>query len=126
MFVGSTLVAITFMGGVYAILPAYEADLFGEDLYLLTKCAIDWHRLMHVHRPLPTRTNTVARVGLVSDPCTSENIRAMAFVDNLRRFLHRHLSPRFARYFPILSLIPLPVVMFFSPPLCVPDSYYRS
>lgn len=30
MFVGSTLVAITFMGGVYAILPAYEADLFGE------------------------------------------------------------------------------------------------
>ncbi|CAM9220897.1 unnamed protein product, partial [Laminaria digitata] len=29
MFVGSTLVAITFMGGVYAILPAYEADLFG-------------------------------------------------------------------------------------------------
>lgn len=32
MFVGSTLVAITFMGGVYAILPAYEADLFGEYL----------------------------------------------------------------------------------------------
>lgn len=32
MFVGSTLVAITFMGGVYAILPAYEADLFGERL----------------------------------------------------------------------------------------------
>lgn len=29
MFVGSTVVAITFMGGVYAILPAYEADLFG-------------------------------------------------------------------------------------------------
>lgn len=34
MFVGSTLVAITFMGGVYAILPAYEADLFGEWLQL--------------------------------------------------------------------------------------------
>lgn len=34
MFVGSTLVAITFMGGVYAILPAYEADLFGECLQL--------------------------------------------------------------------------------------------
>lgn len=32
MFVGSTLVAITFMGGVYAILPAYEADLFGKCL----------------------------------------------------------------------------------------------
>lgn len=30
VFIGSTLVAITFMGGVYAILPAYEADLFGE------------------------------------------------------------------------------------------------
>lgn len=30
VFVGSTLVAITFMGGVYAILPAYEADLFGK------------------------------------------------------------------------------------------------
>lgn len=26
MFIGSTLVAITFMGGVYAILPAYEAE----------------------------------------------------------------------------------------------------
>lgn len=30
MFIGSTFLAITFMGGVYAVLPAYEADLFGE------------------------------------------------------------------------------------------------
>ncbi|CAM9460649.1 unnamed protein product, partial [Discosporangium mesarthrocarpum] len=30
MFVGSTLVAITVMGGVYAILPAYESDMFGS------------------------------------------------------------------------------------------------
>ncbi|CAM9602020.1 unnamed protein product, partial [Hapterophycus canaliculatus] len=29
MFIGSTFIAITFMGGVYAVLPAYEADLFG-------------------------------------------------------------------------------------------------
>ncbi|CAM9852235.1 unnamed protein product [Ectocarpus sp. 12 AP-2014] len=29
MFIGSTFLAITFMGGVYAVLPAYEADLFG-------------------------------------------------------------------------------------------------
>ncbi|CAM9370394.1 unnamed protein product [Chrysoparadoxa australica] len=29
-FIGSTIVAISFMGGVYAILPAYEADLFGS------------------------------------------------------------------------------------------------
>lgn len=39
MFVGSTLVAITFMGGVYAILPAYEADLFGECPTLCVICA---------------------------------------------------------------------------------------
>lgn len=30
VFMGTTFLAITFMGGVYAILPAYEADLFGE------------------------------------------------------------------------------------------------
>lgn len=35
MFIGSTFLAITFMGGVYAVLPAYEADLFGE---LFTLC----------------------------------------------------------------------------------------
>ncbi|CAN0231456.1 unnamed protein product [Pylaiella littoralis] len=29
MFIGSTFVAITFMGGVYAVLPAYESDIFG-------------------------------------------------------------------------------------------------
>lgn len=34
MFIGSTFLAITFMGGVYAVLPAYEADLFGEPLTL--------------------------------------------------------------------------------------------
>lgn len=29
-FIGSSVVAISFMGGVYATLPAYEADLFGN------------------------------------------------------------------------------------------------
>jgi hypothetical protein len=29
-FMGTTFVAITYMGGVYSILPAYEADLFGS------------------------------------------------------------------------------------------------
>lgn len=46
MFVGSTLVAITFMGGVYAILPAYEADLFGGWLQLcILSIGLDWPRL---------------------------------------------------------------------------------
>ncbi|CAM9966413.1 unnamed protein product [Scytosiphon promiscuus] len=34
MFIGSTFIAITFMGGVYAVLPAYEADLFAGTKYV--------------------------------------------------------------------------------------------
>ncbi|CAN0304147.1 unnamed protein product, partial [Ectocarpus sp. 13 AM-2016] len=34
MFIGSTFLAITFMGGVYAVLPAYEADLFAGTKYV--------------------------------------------------------------------------------------------
>jgi MFS family permease len=30
LFIGSTVACISFMGGTYAILPAYEADLFGS------------------------------------------------------------------------------------------------
>lgn len=30
VFCGSTALAISMMGGVFAILPAYEADLFGS------------------------------------------------------------------------------------------------
>lgn len=30
VFIGSMLVAMTFMGGTYAVLPAYVADLFGK------------------------------------------------------------------------------------------------
>lgn len=52
MFIGSTFLAITFMGGVYAVLPAYEADLFGElcntrscaHLHSQRKCLLeDWN-----------------------------------------------------------------------------------
>ncbi|CAM9336130.1 unnamed protein product [Choristocarpus tenellus] len=94
MFIGTTLVAITFMGGVYAILPAYEADLFGSKYV----------------GPIHGRVMLASSAAALAGPSILLNLRARSEVQAIEELLEKVDPARFQQTFNV-SMDQAPALM---------------